>query len=316
MRLLPPLLLPLLSVPTKRLWLLIWQAFDGCFWLDWWCGQCHLERVGARSAVLSAAVAAVSANQTSLASDVGRLSTVVSGLTGGAGSVTSNKLSQDLSVLSAAVAVVHANVTSLDSDVGRISLNVSAMSTKVDVISQQVSILSATGNILGGMQNNDTLDVSAGSPVYAFTSANTFKRSFTSVMPLGPAINFIGLVIDANIAVSTAGRVQTNGKVILTTAQWDSITGQSGGLTPGSGYYLSQTAGLLTKTPVNSGRFIVGVALTTTDFQLEPEWEQNVIIQTISANVTTETNDRISADNVLSNTLAPSVPRSLTSLRR
>jgi hypothetical protein len=55
------------------------------------------------------------------------------------------------------------------------------------------------------------------------------------------------------------------GKVTLTTGQWDSRTSDSGGLTAGEYYWLSSTAGGLTKTQPTSGiAQCIGVALSTT----------------------------------------------------
>lgn len=55
------------------------------------------------------------------------------------------------------------------------------------------------------------------------------------------------------------------GRLVLTTAQWDARTGDSGGLTAGDYYWLSSTAGGLTKTQPASGYGqCVGVAESTT----------------------------------------------------
>ncbi len=68
--------------------------------------------------------------------------------------------------------------------------------------------------------------------------------------------------------------VQHAGTVTLTTAQWDLVTGGSGGLTPGSPYYLSfgfNDLGHLTKVVVSdAGRFVVlaGIALDEVTMQL------------------------------------------------
>lgn len=55
------------------------------------------------------------------------------------------------------------------------------------------------------------------------------------------------------------------GKITLTTGQWDSRTGDAGGLTAGEYYWTSSTAGGLTKTQPTSGvTQCLGVALSTT----------------------------------------------------
>jgi hypothetical protein len=56
-----------------------------------------------------------------------------------------------------------------------------------------------------------------------------------------------------------------NGEMTATTGQWDSRTGDSGGLTAGEYYFLSSTAGGLTKTAPTSGNWqVLGKALSTT----------------------------------------------------
>src|SRR5678815_1916724 len=91
------------------------------------------------------------------------------------------------------------------------------------------------------LQNNAAAAVSAGAPVYMTTSANTFNLADNNAG--GATQRVLGLVYDGSIAVSAVGRVKTSGKMTLTTAQWDSITGGTGGLTPGSKYYVDSTAG-------------------------------------------------------------------------
>jgi len=63
--------------------------------------------------------------------------------------------------------------------------------------------------------------------------------------------------------------VQYGDVLELTTAQWDAVTGGSGGLTPNARYYVSSaTAGLITATPpVSEGTFVspVGLALSATE---------------------------------------------------
>lgn len=76
------------------------------------------------------------------------------------------------------------------------------------------------------------------------------------------------------IASTAAGIVQVNGNVVLTTVQWDAVTGQTGGLTFGGRYFLSPTtAGLLTITPpTTAGQYLVqvGRAISSTEFVVDP----------------------------------------------
>lgn len=76
------------------------------------------------------------------------------------------------------------------------------------------------------------------------------------------------------ISSTASGQIQTNGVVTLTTGEWDTVAGTTGGLTYNTTYFLSPgTAGLLTATcPTTVGQLviIVGVALSTTELDLKP----------------------------------------------
>jgi len=67
--------------------------------------------------------------------------------------------------------------------------------------------------------------------------------------------------------------VQTDGLLIATTGEWDAVTGQTGGLTEGTTYYLSEaTAGQMTvNAPTVDGDIVVplGQALSSTEFEIE-----------------------------------------------
>lgn len=77
-------------------------------------------------------------------------------------------------------------------------------------------------------------------------------------------------------APATAGHpvnIQYAGPVTLTTEEWDAVTGESGGLQPGSTYYVSDTTpGQITFVrPTTTGHFVtqVGIALSTTDLLVQ-----------------------------------------------
>jgi len=65
---------------------------------------------------------------------------------------------------------------------------------------------------------------------------------------------------------------QYSGLLKLTTAQWDAITGGSGGLTRGDAYYVSATTSghLTTTAPSGGGQFVspVGIATSATTMRL------------------------------------------------
>ena len=83
----------------------------------------------------------------------------------------------------------------------------------------------------------------------------------------------IGLAVET-ISAGTTGGIQVDGVLALTTGEWDAITGSSGGLAPGSRYFLSDaTAGFLTAIPPTAiGSFVqsIGVAVSTTELIINP----------------------------------------------
>jgi hypothetical protein len=98
-----------------------------------------------------------------------------------------------------------------------------------------------------------------------------FHVALGSANAAGPA-NLLGL----SLTSATGGadlNYQYDDIVTLTTAQWDAVTGGSGGLTAGLPYYLSDvTVGELSTTkPTTSTHFVnlVGYALSTTELQLQ-----------------------------------------------
>lgn len=82
----------------------------------------------------------------------------------------------------------------------------------------------------------------------------------------------LGLVFDSTIAAAASGGILTDGRLEATTGEWDAVTGQVGGLTSGSRYYLDETTpgNLTTTAPVADGEVVapVGVALSTTEMEI------------------------------------------------
>lgn len=105
-----------------------------------------------------------------------------------------------------------------------------------------------------------------GRPVYCST-AGSFELAQANVLN---SCYVVGLVADATIADTVAGRIATDGVVAATTGEWDVVTGGSGGLTPSAIYYLStSTAGQLTTTvPTTDFLVPVGEAISTTKMRL------------------------------------------------
>ena len=130
---------------------------------------------------------------------------------------------------------------------------VDAQVSEVDVVNQQ---------------NNNAASVVIGSPVYN-DSAGTVDLAQADA---AATVEVLGLVKDATIAAAASGAIQTDGVIAATTAQWDVATGDVGGLTAGSVYYLDpDTAGMLTATaPTAVGDFVVrvGKAISTTEMEI------------------------------------------------
>lgn len=84
------------------------------------------------------------------------------------------------------------------------------------------------------------------------------------------ASNVVGIV-SATTTNGASGTVVTEGTVTATTGEWDAQTGQSGGLTAGSWYFLDgTTAGKLTTTAPGTGYVApIGYALSTTQLDVK-----------------------------------------------
>mgnify|MGYP005834837459 CR=1 FL=1 len=119
------------------------------------------------------------------------------------------------------------------------------------------------------LTNVNAGDIVKGTPVYVHSSGNVDKADAGAAS----TTRVIGLVADTSIATTTAGNIAVAGILSATTGQWDAITGQTGGLTAGAVYYLSDgTSGTLTTTaPVADGSYIapVGIALSTTQMKIQ-----------------------------------------------
>lgn len=116
--------------------------------------------------------------------------------------------------------------------------------------------------------NDNAGAVVIGAPVYQKSNGNVDKARANAQ----GTVQVVGLVADVSIAAAGSGNIQTDGVLVATTGQWDAVTGGSGGLTPGSPYYVDAgTAGMLTATaPATASQFVVrvGLALSTTDMDI------------------------------------------------
>jgi hypothetical protein len=103
--------------------------------------------------------------------------------------------------------------------------------------------------------------LTCGQPVY-LSAASTVKRAQANA---ALTQRVVGIVSDPTIAAAANGLVALAGPITLTTAQWDAVTGQTGGLTPGP-YYLDPASPGKLSTVGTSGQYFVpiGNAINTT----------------------------------------------------
>ncbi len=121
------------------------------------------------------------------------------------------------------------------------------------------------------------VDAEPGLPVFISFIAEvggitTVQQSDVRAQPDGSFATVSGIV--ASVNESGTVQVQTSGLLTLTTAQWDAVTGDSGGLLQGSAYYVSvDPVGQLTSdAPAGPGQFVsrIGFAVSATTMLVEP----------------------------------------------
>ncbi len=126
--------------------------------------------------------------------------------------------------------------------------------------------INATDQIITPMTNGHTSAITIGRVVYV---------SGNDTVNLANANNYatsqaVGIVTSPTVAAGATANIAVAGVVSATMTQWDAVTGQSGGLTTGAKYYVSNTtAGALTTTAPTSGVLApVGIALSSTKLAL------------------------------------------------
>lgn len=128
-------------------------------------------------------------------------------------------------------------------------------------------VVAGTTSIANGLYNgslltnNELATVVAGMPVYT-DGDGTFKKA---VANSAITAEVTGIAF-ADINAAASGIVNTSGEMTLTTAQWDAVTGQTGGLTPGAKYFLDNvTSGRITSSAPATGYLAsVGKAISAT----------------------------------------------------
>jgi hypothetical protein len=121
----------------------------------------------------------------------------------------------------------------------------------------------ASSNLTKNYTNGEATSVAIGRAVYV-SGTGQFKLANANS---GSTYKAVALVSATSISSGVSGAVTYSGILTATTTQWDAVTGQTGGLTAGATYFLSNsTAGALTTTAPVSGYVVpIGVAWSTTD---------------------------------------------------
>lgn len=116
--------------------------------------------------------------------------------------------------------------------------------------------------------NGDSVRLENGMPVAS--SGDMIVRAVASSLALSLSIG----VIVAEADPTLVAQVLPVGLAFLGTSEWDAVTGQTGGLTPGAVYFVGSTPGTLTTTPPSStGQVVaeIGHAVTSTGLLLLPK---------------------------------------------
>lgn len=115
-----------------------------------------------------------------------------------------------------------------------------------------------------------------GTPVYV-SAADAVKKAKADA--LATAVVY-GLMLDVSTAAGAIGHVVTDDVMSASTAQWDAVTGDSGGLTAGARYFLdAATAGKLTKTaPTLTGHVVVQIGIAKSATEMEVEVSQTILL--------------------------------------
>ena len=235
---------------------------------------------GTYSLVTVDAYGRVTTGATATPADVGAqpssaLLTALAGLSPGLVAVTGASTATNVTIAGTAGQIVVANGNGVAGapTLGLATTGVTAGTyngVTVDAYGRVLSGTSSSTSFLSTSLTNGTASaIAIGSAVYISGAGTVGLANANASTTSG----VVGLVSDVSIAASAAGNVAVSGVVTATTTQWDSVTGQTGGLTFGAYYFLSNvTAGYLTTTAPTSGLVcMVGVALSTTQLKLQIE---------------------------------------------
>jgi hypothetical protein len=129
------------------------------------------------------------------------------------------------------------------------------------------NVASATENTSSILTNANGSTISICQVVYSDAAGVKLSRADAATTRRA-----IGLVGTTSIANSATGAIVTSGIFAASTAQWDAVTGQTGGLTPNTDYYASATTagGITTTAPSVTGQWVqpIGIAMNATQMKV------------------------------------------------
>lgn len=137
----------------------------------------------------------------------------------------------------------------------------------VDIFGRVTSgAMTQTAGLVEQLKNDAASSITIGQAVYTSGDGSVNLANANTVTTK----DVVGLVFDTAINTGATGSIAVNGVVTATVAQWNTVTGQTGGLTVGKIYYLSATNGGLTSTAPTVNGYVapVGIAISTTKMSI------------------------------------------------
>ncbi len=131
----------------------------------------------------------------------------------------------------------------------------------LDAVVSEVDVISRT--------NANASQLPIGTPVYTSVAGSVNAAQANAA----GTVEVLGFLKN-NVAAAASGIVQTDGILAATTAEWDAITGATGGLTIGAYWLDPDNAGRMVNTaPADAGDYVVrlGKAISTTEFEISIE---------------------------------------------
>lgn len=132
-----------------------------------------------------------------------------------------------------------------------------------DVYGRATSAVASLETTAETFTNTSGASVVIGQPIYTDSTGGKLAKADVDLTR-----RVVGLVADTTVTNASSGKIRTDGTLVATTAQWDAVTGGTGGLVPNTNYFLSTTiAGRIVSTgsTITSGwSQQIGVAMSTT----------------------------------------------------